>query len=121
MFGLLSTAYSKALECLIQKGPRIVTITNRLFWSLFYKAWTKAFTQDQILQAFEKLGIWPPNAEQVLGILQKPALPTTLIQANSAITPLKTPLTCQAIRRAHRAFKLDPNQNRLDKILNANI
>ncbi len=121
MFGLLSTAYSKALERLMQKSTGLVSMTKRLFWPLFNEAWNEAFTIERILHAFEKLGIWPPDPEKVLHVLRKPTIPTTPVQASTKLAPLKTPITCWAIRQAHRAYQLDPDQEKLEKLMNANI
>jgi DDE superfamily endonuclease len=121
IFGPLSTAYSKALERLMHKGAGLVSMTKRLFWPLFNEAWTEAFTMERILHAFEKPGIWPPDPEKVLGILQKPAIPTTPVQASTELVPLQIPITCRAIRQAHRAYQLELDQAKLEKLMNANI
>jgi hypothetical protein len=109
------------LDRFIQKKAGLVSITKQLFWPLFNKAWSEAFTIEQILYTFEKPGIWLPDPEKVLGILQKPVMPTTPVHASTKPAPLKTPITYWAIRQAHRAYKLDPDQKKLEKLINANI
>jgi hypothetical protein len=53
--------------------------------------------------------------------LQKPVIPTTPVQASTKPVPLKTPIIYRAICRAHRAYKLEPSQEKLAKLINTNI
>ena len=56
-----------------------------------------------------------------MGILQKPVIPATPVQASTKPVPLKTLLICQAIRRTYQAYQLEPDQAKLEKLINANI
>jgi hypothetical protein len=86
---------------------------------MFRAAWIEAFTEKNILHAFEKTGIWPYTPEQVLGRIRKPIVPS------QPSTPLqdsiKTPKTVCAIRRIHLAYQKDPRTPLKAKILNAHI
>jgi hypothetical protein len=47
--------------------------------------------------------------------------PTTPVQASTKLVPLKIPITYQAIYWVYRAYQLDPDQEKLEKLMNANI
>jgi hypothetical protein len=51
----------------------------------------------------------------------QPTIPTTPVQASTKLVPLKTPITYQAICQVYRAYQLDPDQEKLEKLMNANI
>jgi hypothetical protein len=119
LFGPLSTAYSKQVNNLMHKSLGLVSMTKRLFYPLFRDAWIEAFTEKNILRAFEKTGIWPHNPNIVLDKIRKPEPPKTPIKDYKIV--LKTPRTPRAIRCAHLAYRQNPEISILDKIFQANI
>ena len=87
----------------------MVSMTKRAFWSIFLPAWKEAFTLKNIASGFEKTGIFPYKPRLILDVITKPPL----------IEPPKsprTPVSCRAIRRAHRVYKFKPSPKYLSKI-----
>jgi DDE superfamily endonuclease len=78
IFSALSTAYTKELNTLQHKSLGLVSLTKRLFYSLFREAFKYAFTIERIQHAFKKPGIWPYNPTIVIDVLKKPSLQTIL-------------------------------------------
>src|SRR5450432_394276 len=87
-------------------------MTKRLFYPLFRDAWKEAFTLERIEHAFDKTGIWLYDSEKVLGLLRKPTTNSTSSSPNQP----RTPLSCHAIRRTHRQYRLDPTKEKLEVI-----
>jgi len=50
----------------MHKGLGMVSMTKRLFYPLFRKAFRTAFTKKNILSTFEKPSIYPFNLDKVL-------------------------------------------------------
>ena len=115
LFGPLSTAYSQQLNNLIHTSMGLVSMTKRLFWPLFWQAWIKAFTSNNITSAFQATGIWPLNPDVILVKLQKTPSPPP-----NSTNSVKTPSTSRGLRRLHRKIKQQPtDDNNLDKLLRA--
>src|SRR5450432_45372 len=117
LFSPLSTAYSTELNKLIHESESLVSITKRMFYRIFKKAFKIAFTQENIEHAFAKPGIWPFNLENILSILRKPIAQSIEIDYNQ----LQTPKTTRAIRYVHNAYIANPVKSTLSLILKANI
>ena len=94
----------------------MINITKRTFWSVSLPAWRQAFTTNNIASSFAKTGLWPYNPSIVLDVITKK--PSSSLMESSQ-TP-KTPLTCHAVRRIHRMYKLRPQTPPMSKILHAN-
>jgi hypothetical protein len=92
-------------------------MTKRMFYSVFKKAFTTAFTQTNVKHAFAKPGIWPFNPKIILSILRKPIAQSIEPNCNQ----LQTPKTTRTIRRVHNAYVANPIQSTLSLILKANI
>lgn len=84
-------------------------MSKKFFYKIFKSAWEAAFTEENILNAFAKPGIWPINAEIVLSKIRKPAPAPKIPQK------IKTPLASKAIRHFTLAFHNSPSQERADK------
>lgn len=98
LFSPLSQAYSTELQNYTHGGQGWVSMTKRMFWTLFKKAWMISFTEKNIKKAFESTGIWPYNPEKTIRKLQKPVLiPTTPVPLS--IRTLSTPLDCRDLRQ----------------------
>jgi hypothetical protein len=88
-FLLLSTCYSTELDVVIEKSGGLVSMTKRMFWPIFKRAWDRSLTEANILSAFAKTGIWPYNPHIVLSVVvpcsQKLHLKFPLIQSQLLI------------------------------------
>lgn len=98
MFGPLQQAYSKHLDAFSSDGLGWVSMTKRMFWSVFKQAWEDSFTKKNIQSAFKKAGIWPLNPNATISQLPPPpqpvATPTRLVSEAAS-----TPVTSRALRR----------------------
>jgi hypothetical protein len=112
IFGALSTAYSNQLNSLQHKSLGLVSLTKRLFYSLFREAFKEAFTSDRIEHAFEKAGIWPFNPAVVLNKLQRLSIPASITSLK-----LQTPISYRVVRRIHREYKINRSPSKLALIL----
>lgn len=98
LFGPLERAYSTHLDNFTFDGLGWVSMTKRVFWSVFKEAWKDSFTAKNIKKAFEKTGIWPLKAEITISKLPPPPeTPATPSQLPSRAYP--TPATARALRR----------------------
>ena len=75
LFGLLSLVYSNELDNWQAKSLGIVLIKKRHFLKLFRAAQRTSFTEENILKAFAKPGIWPYNPALVLNVITRPITP----------------------------------------------
>lgn len=57
LFQPLSTEYSAELDKHITSSCAVVSMSKGLFYPMFKQAWDKSFTKENIVHAFEKLGI----------------------------------------------------------------
>jgi hypothetical protein len=119
LFGPLSTAYSFEVDKWMAKSLGIVSMSKRIFWSLFLPAWLKTFTESAIQNAFQKTGIWPLNGELVVQIIKRPSTPPLTIEPEN-IPSIKTPLTTKSIRHFQLDYKRAPTEEKLQKLFKAN-
>lgn len=78
LFSPLATFYSKELNTFTQESQGLSQVKKRDFFRLFWLAYEKAFTSENILSAFQKTGINPldPSAIDASGSRPpKPPLP----------------------------------------------
>jgi AraC-like DNA-binding protein len=66
IFAPLANYYSQALDDLVRKSEGHTSISKRDFFSLFWPAFEKAFTKDNILSAWSNTGISPFDPQKVL-------------------------------------------------------
>jgi DDE superfamily endonuclease len=118
LFGPLSTAYSKELNNFMFNGTGLVSMTKRFFYTLFKPAFEKAFTEKNIINAFEKTGIYPLDPEQVLGKIRKPEPKPEPVLEDKL---LQTPKTCRSVRRVQKAFQENRRDSTLELILHSNL
>jgi hypothetical protein len=116
LFQPLATAYSRELDALIHKGESFVSITKRLFWPMFKKAWDASFTKENIESGWRKTGIWPFNPSVVLSKIKRPSTPPNPRLDHE----IKTPLTVKGLRRFQKSCLQQPIQVKLKKLLRAN-
>ena len=87
----------------------MVSMTKRLFQSVFRPAWKEAFTKKNIASSFKKTGIWPYKPSLIFDMITKP-LPIKPLKAS------KTPVTCRAVRRTYHVYILNPTPEQLSRI-----
>ena len=116
LFSPLATYYTEGLNHLMFNSLGMVSMSKRMFWTVFRSAWQNAFTSENIRSAFFKTGIFPLNPSLMLDqIIKKPAsfIKTEVFQVS-------TPMTNLEVRRVHKAYAQHPTFLLLEKILNAN-
>ena len=96
----------------------MVSMTKRKFWALFKPAWERAFTEDNITNAFKKTRIWPLNKDIVCNIITRPSTPPQT--QNDDPNRLKTPLTTKSIRHFQISYRRSPNPEKLQLLFKAN-
>ena len=79
-FAPLATFYSQALDHLIRQSQGRTTISKRDFFSIFWPAFQRAFSEKNICSAWSKTGIWPFRPEEVLEIFVSEAVATPRTQ-----------------------------------------
>jgi hypothetical protein len=104
LFQPLSTNYSLELDQLMNNGAGHVSMSKSFFFSMFKRAWDKAFTEDNIKTAFRRSGIWPTDGREILKSISRPSKSSP----EKAIDALKTPKTAKSIRRLHVAYDRSP-------------
>jgi hypothetical protein len=100
----------------MHKGESYVSVTKRLFWPMFKKAWDASFTKENIESGWRKTGIWPFHPSVVLSKIKRPSTPPNP-QLDHEI---KTPLTVKGLRRFQKSCLQQPTQVKLKKLLRAN-
>ena len=111
LFSPSAKRYSQELDTVMRNSLGITSITKQIFWSLFYSAWQKSFTTENIQSAFKVTGIFPIDSSYVLDTLNPPQTPQ-----RSAPVQAKTPVTFISFRYAIRMQKKEPSTERLKKI-----
>ena len=114
LFAPLATYYTNGLNDLMAKSFGMVRISKRAFWSVFLPAWQNAFSEQNIMSAFRKTGIWPYNPTPMLKTITPPEAVLPASQSP------KTPMTCLTHRRTQRKFKTKPSEQIVVKLFKAN-
>jgi hypothetical protein len=73
LFNPLATYYSQALDAHTRQSLGLSSVSKRDFFTIFYPAFDKAFTEGNIRSAWRKTGIEPWDPAQVLKIFDKEA------------------------------------------------
>ena len=81
----------------------ITSITKHIFWPIFYSAWQKSFTTQNIQSAFEATGIFPLNTSRVLDVLNPPSHTPQKPAPICAKTPVTFKSFCYAIQVQKKA------------------
>lgn len=118
MFRPLSTNYTIEQNYVMQLGESWVSLSKRMFWPMFKKAWNDSFHKKNIKNAWKKVGIIPRDANRVISIVT--ARPTTPLENESIRTRLKTPLTSKAMRQYTRDYWKNPHPNKVCTLMKAN-
>lgn len=95
IFSPLANYYSTSLDSWIQQTKGLTSMGKREFFGLFYPAFLKAFTKDNIESGWRKTGLYPFDPEVVLSKLPRPSQnvendpelvdPTNLLSIRKAI------------------------------------
>lgn len=109
LFGPLQQSYCRHLDEFSFDGLGWVSMTKRMFWSVFKKAWKDSFTEKNIKSAFKKTGIWPLKKEIVISqlptVIKAPQTPSRLPSL-----AIRTPTTVRTLRRL---LKTSPSRTKL--------
>lgn len=111
LFSPLAKAYTKALEKYTHGGLGWVSMTKRMFWTLFQEAWSQSFTEKNIRSAFAKTGIWPLDPSITISRLSKASNPPSTPSKSITPPPPITPFTVHGLRRL---IKSDPTQQKME-------
>jgi len=115
MFQALSTAYSKELDDLMDKGIGRVHMSKRFFYKFFKRAWDASFIEENIQSAFRKPGVWPVDGKEMIAKVSKPEAVFDPTPSTPSKT-LKTPLESKALRQARLAINRSPSSKKIDRI-----
>jgi DDE superfamily endonuclease len=113
----LSTCYSIELNKVIEKSAGLVSFTKRMFWPTFKAAWDKSMTEENILSAFAKTGIWPYKPQIILSVIG-PSQPETPPKASSNM--IATPYTSRRMRQFAKTYTKNPTKEAFRKLTKAN-
>jgi hypothetical protein len=114
LFSPLAKAYSQELDTIIHQSYGMTSMTKRLFWCAFRKAWLKSFTPTNIISSFDKPGIWPVSPKMV-AILQRPITPPEASKES-----LSTPKTARGIRAFQKEARKTHKTQEVRQILRIN-
>ena len=116
LFQPLSTAYSKELDDLMVASGGLVSMTKRMFYPMFLRAWRASFTKSNICHAWAKTGLWPFDPPIVLNSIKQPErVINELIKG-----VIKTPKSSKSLRRFKLAYCKSPSLVKVDILLDAN-
>ena len=113
LFAPLVTHYSNGLTKLMADSLGHVTMTKRLFWTIFRDAFAAAFNFSNITSSWAKTGLFPFNPEVVLSKIRRPASPTP-------VDTIQTPHSSRGVRRLQKSYQQSPSNQKLDKIFKSN-
>ena len=100
LFSPLATYYSQELNRWIHNCQGLISITKRHFWKLFWVAYNKAFTENNINNGWKKTGLHPFNPNIVLNQLPKKSekLPSPSKSSSTTFLPVE-PTDTKGIRK----------------------
>ena len=98
LFSPLATKYSQQIDQFVAEYQGLVKISKRHFWKFFIEAWKEAFTEKNILSAFESTGVHPFNPDKVLAIFKKREHTPEKEELSRS---MKTPGSTRALRRTY--------------------
>jgi DDE superfamily endonuclease len=114
LFQPLSTEYSAELDKLMNTSCAAISMSKALFYPMFKRAWDASFTSENIVRAFEKPGIWPINADQVLATITRPQKQPSLVPEY-----LKTPTNSRTIRQFQFSYLQNPTSEKRHQLFHA--
>ena len=75
LFAPLATYYSKGLDNHMRLSEGLTAVSKRDFFSLFWPAWQRSFTEANISSGWSKTGLWPFDPSVVMSIFAKAPSP----------------------------------------------
>jgi hypothetical protein len=114
LFSPLAKAYSQELDTIIHQSFGMTSMTKRLFWCAFRRAWLKSFTAANIISAFEKPGIWPVSPKMI-AVIQRPTTPPEASNGS-----LSTPKTARGMRAFQKEARKIHKTQEVRQILRIN-
>jgi len=88
LFNPLANFYSQNLNTWMQKSAGIANMSKRYFYELFWPAWQRAFTKNNIQSGWKKTGLYPFNPSEILDQLTIPGpRPPSNTSSTSTIPP----------------------------------
>ena len=116
LFGPLATYYSQGLTDRMANNIGMVTFKKSDFWTIFWPAWNRAFTPDNIASGFEHTGIWPLNPSLVLDKIKV----STPVEDQTTSEEPQTPMTSHTVRHLQREYRKAPRSVLVKKSFRAN-
>jgi hypothetical protein len=104
VYGPLSHYYSEGIDNLIRSSRGFSSMSQRLFWSMFFPAWQKATKVEVITSAWAKSGIYPWSPCVVIDQLEPVALSKELIEGPKMVS------TCRQLRRVVQTIYREERQ-----------
>lgn len=98
MFAPLAAFYSQGLDSLIRITEGYCSITKRDFFSIFWTAFERAFTEKNIASAWAKVGLWPFEPSRVLSMFNRQSTPLVR-SSNSPSEEFDSPSKGRLLRR----------------------
>jgi len=86
LYSPLSSYYSQELDTWIFKTGGLSSMTKRAFFGLFWPAYQRAFTEENILSGWRKTGLYPFNPALVLDQVRPEERPSSSTTGSSAIS-----------------------------------
>jgi len=114
----LSTNYTTEIEKVMEKSGGLTSLTKRSFWTAFKPAWDRAMSEENILSAWGKTGIWPTNPPVILDQIA-PVRPDT--PPETSPNAIATPYTAKTMRQFTRLHSKNPSKEAFRKLVKANV
>lgn len=100
----------------MNSSAAMISMSKALFYPMFKRAWDASFTEDNIIRAFEKPGIWPIDLDKVLKVITRPSEKPSLVPDY-----LKTLTNSRSIRQFHNNYLDDPTSTKRTFLFHAHI
>jgi DDE superfamily endonuclease len=111
LFASLADYYTQQINEFVAKYQGYVSISNRHFWAFFIKAYTQAFTVQNIESAWKATGIYSFNPDPMLARIRKPK------KISLSPTSPKTPGLTRALRKTFVRLQDAGHVNKEAKVL----
>ena len=108
LFGPLATYYSQALDAHTRQSLGLSSISKREFFTIFYPAFDKTFTEENIRSGWRKTGVEPWDPAQVLKVFNteaSEALDNSSASAASEILRSSCVVSPRATRKIRRILR----------------
>src|SRR6266536_2728002 len=97
LFRPLAQYYTQEIDHFVAEYQGYITISKRHFWTFFLKAYTRAFTEQNIQSGWKATGIYPFNPEYILIRIIKRKRKSEI-----QVSLSKTPGSTRALRRTYK-------------------